>query len=89
VTRVESQKGELERWGQSLNRYSQSAIDRFNAAVGRHNALLEEARSERATFNLAVERHNDSVIAYNAACAGGKKYYADDLEAAKRNTGLE
>jgi hypothetical protein len=87
LARIDLYKTELDRLERSLDRYSQVAIDRFNAIVTRFNWLVDETRTNQATFNFAVERHNDGINAYKASCA--KKYYADDLEAAKRATGLE
>jgi hypothetical protein len=87
LARIDLYKTELGRLERSLDRYSQVAIDRFNAIVTRFNWLVDETRTNQATFNFAVERHNDGINAYKASCA--KKYYADDLEAAKRATGLE
>jgi hypothetical protein len=85
--RIDLYKTELDRLERSVDRYSQVAIDRFNAIVTRFNWLVDETRANQATFNFAVERHNDGINAYKASCA--RRYYADDLEAAKRTTGLQ
>lgn len=86
-SQVDSLKSEIDRSEATLNRSSQSAIDRFNAAVRRYNAIVGEARSMQTAFNQRIEAHNSDVNAYNAACA--KRYYADDLDAAKRAAGLQ
>ena len=84
---VDRSKSEIDRAEESLNRKSQAAVDRFNASVRRHNTMLADAKTSQATFNQRVTSHNGDVETYNAACA--KKYYADDLEAAKRIVGVE
>jgi hypothetical protein len=87
LERIDLYKIELDRVERSVDRYNQIAIDRFNAIVTRFNWLVDEARANQVTLNFAVERHNDEIKAYKASCA--RKYYVDDLEAAKRATGLE
>jgi hypothetical protein len=86
-SQVDSLKSEIDRSEATLNRSSQSAIDRLNAAVRRYNAMVGEARSMQTAFNQRIEAHNSDVNAYNAACA--KRYYADDLDAAKLAAGLQ
>jgi hypothetical protein len=87
LARIDLYRTELDRLERSVDRHSQVARDRFNVIVTRFNWLVDETRANQATFNFAVERHNDGINAYKASCA--KKYYADDLKAAKRTTSLE
>jgi hypothetical protein len=87
VSQVDLLKSDLERLQITLDRYSQNAIDRFNAMVSNYNVLVGEARSTQASFNQHVQQHNESVNSYNALCA--KRYYADDLKTAKRYIGLD
>ena len=84
---VDRSKADIDRAEDALNRKSQAAVDRFNASVRRHNTMLADAKASQATFNQRVSSHNGDVETYNTACA--KKYYADDLEAAKRIVGVE
>jgi len=84
---VDRSKNEIDRAEDALNRKSQVAIDRYNASVRRHNTMLADARALQTTFNQRVTTHNSDIESYNTACT--KKYYADDLEAAKRIVGIE
>lgn len=63
-----------------------SAVNSFNEAVARHNALLVSAKTRQIDFNTTVGLHNDEVNAHNSECA--KRYYADDLPEAQKQAGV-
>lgn len=87
---VESQidrlKNQMDMNERSLNRYSQAAIDSFNADVNRYNTAVINTRANQNVFNEFVNVHNGNVDSYNLVCA--KKYYADDMENARRLAGF-
>lgn len=66
----------------ALDRYSKKSVDDFNAVIESYNALVSAGKAKQADFNAAVDNHNVVVDGYNIACV--KKYYADDMEEAKK-----
>lgn len=86
VDKIDAYKSELDTKQARLNRYSQRAIDDFNSAVQAYNAMVVNERNSQSSFNTAVNAHNVSADAYNASCA--KKYFADDLEQARKLAGM-
>lgn len=66
----------------TLNRYSQKLVNEFNALIEGYNALVTAGKAKQADFNASVNVHNLGVDSYNAACV--KRYYADDMEEAKK-----
>lgn len=70
-----------------VDRYSDASVNAFNrklatmkTRINEHNANVDRRRAEQAN-------HNARVSSYNAECA--KKYYADDMEAARVKLGLK
>ncbi|WP_354200027.1 hypothetical protein [Bradyrhizobium sp. JR4.1] len=66
----------------AMNRYSKKSVDDFNALIESYNALVTAGKARQADFNASVDAHNVGVDGYNAACV--KRYYADDMEEAKK-----
>jgi hypothetical protein len=70
-----------------VNRYSDASVNAYNSKLGAmrarisaHNANVDRAKGEQAS-------HNMRVVSYNGECA--KRYYADDMEAARIKLGLK
>jgi hypothetical protein len=70
-------------------------VDRYSeASVNAYNRKLTAMRTRISAYNASVDRakaeqtsHNARVVSYNAECA--KKYYADDMEAARIKLGVK
>jgi hypothetical protein len=70
-----------------VDRYSDASVNAYNrklaamrTRINAHNANVDRGEAEQAS-------HNSRVGSYNAECA--KKYYADDMEAARVKLGLK
>jgi hypothetical protein len=83
---MDNRKSQLEMKSAIVNRRSQLQIDRFNAEVDTYNASAERLKAEEENFNRLVNFHNAIANSFNAECA--KKYYADDMESARKLAGL-
>jgi hypothetical protein len=70
----------------ATNHYSQASVDRFNAEVDYFNTKIGVANAQESAFNSVAADYNNKVATYNGECA--KKYYADDMESARRVAGL-
>ena len=69
--------------------YTQEQVDIFNWKVERYNQLISQYNKElkaykkmEAGYNSIVASHNSIVSSFQSSCAG-KRYYEDDLVAAK------
>ncbi len=60
-------------------------LEKKAAVVNRSNKEMN-VRNRQELFNYSVNAHNISANSYNAACA--KKYYADDMEQARKLAGI-
>lgn len=87
IAQIDNLEAAIKRQQITLDRYSQYAVDNLNAEIRRYNGLVEDGRTQQAAFNRKVDDHNQKSSTYNAACA--KRYYADDLEVAKRTAGID
>jgi hypothetical protein len=58
---IDAEKSNLEYAERTLNRYSQYAVDAFNAKVHNYNALLEDYKLKQADFNARVDAYNARV----------------------------
>jgi hypothetical protein len=70
-----------------VDRYSEASVDAYNrkmaamrTRISAYNTSVDRGKAEQAS-------HNARVVSYNAECA--KKYYADDMEAARVKLGLK
>jgi hypothetical protein len=70
-----------------VDRYSDASVNAYNkklaamrARISAHNANVDRGQAEQAS-------HNARVSSYNVECA--KKYYADDMEAARVKLGFK
>jgi len=70
-----------------VDRYSEASVNAYNnklaamrARISRHNASVDRGEGDQ-------NAHNTRVLSYNAECA--KKYYADDMEAARVMLGVK
>ncbi len=86
VSQVDRLKSQMEMKRGSLDRYSQAAVDGFNADVDRYNEAAADGRNRQNNFNNLINAHNGSVDFYNIVCV--KKYYADDMESARKLSGI-
>jgi hypothetical protein len=84
---VDARKGQLEMKGATVNRRSQLQVDGFNAEVDAYNAGAERLKAQEDNFNRLVTLHNAQANLFNADCA--KKYYADDMESARKLAGID
>ena len=55
---IDTEKSNLDYAERTLNRYSQYAVDAFNAKVHNYNALLEDYKLKQAAFNARVDAYN-------------------------------
>lgn len=69
--------------------YAQEQVDSFNQKVERYNQLISQYNKEfetykkmEAGYNSIVASHNSIISSFQSSCAG-KRYYEDDLIAAK------
>ena len=69
--------------------YAQEQVDSFNQKVERYNQLISQYNKEFETYkkmetgyNLIVASHNSIISSFQSSCAG-RRYYEDDLIAAK------
>jgi hypothetical protein len=91
---INSEGGAISRAQQSLS-IEKDLVDRYSdASVNAYNKKLAAMRTRINAHNANVDRgqaeqvsHNARVGSYNAECA--KKYYADDMEAARVKLGLK
>jgi predicted neutral ceramidase superfamily lipid hydrolase len=86
VGQIDRLKTQIETKRATLNRYSQQAVDDFNADVELYNAAVNAGRSRESYLNAVVDLHNANVESYNAVCA--KQYCADDMEQARKLAGI-
>ena len=61
-------------------------VDGFNADIDAYNATIQNDKARNAAFNKQVDLHNIAAALFNGNCA--KKYYADDMENARKLAGL-
>jgi len=83
---IDPLKAQLEKKAAVVNRSNKVAVESFNVEIDRYNALEMNVRNRQELFNYSVNAHNISANSYNAACA--KKYYADDMEQARKLAGI-
>lgn len=70
-----------------VDRHSQASVNAYNrklaamsTRISAYNTSVDRAKAEQASYNARV-------VLYNAECA--RKYYADDMEAARVKLGLK
>jgi uncharacterized phage infection (PIP) family protein YhgE len=83
---IERAQTDLQAQKQQVNTRSEASVNAYNSRlaalrtrIDRHNASVDQVRSQEAA-------HNSVVSLYNADCA--KKYYRDDMEAARVRLGI-
>jgi hypothetical protein len=86
ISEVETRRAKLEEAKAKLNRSSKTAVDRHNAEIKGYNKLVGETKTKQNAFNERVRAQNARVDAYNGQCA--KRYYVDDLAAAKQKANV-
>ncbi|MCX7310198.1 MAG: hypothetical protein NTV56_00355 [Alphaproteobacteria bacterium] len=76
----------IEQRGLTVDTRVKRQVDGFNADIEVYNATVQSHKARQAAFNKQVDLHNVGAALFNGNCA--KKYYADDMENARKLAGL-
>lgn len=73
---------------QTLDRYSETAVDEYNAMVDFYENLRDDFNRRVDYYNLNSDEFNVNVERFNLSC-GDKQYYEDDMLAARLAVGIQ
>lgn len=84
---LEREFSRLDHAGRTLDRYSQATVDSYNRGVQMFEVRQEQFNSRVDAHKRLVAEANEKASRFNSQCSN-RKYYEDDMSAARRALGL-